>query len=370
MKILIPVLHYYPVIGGLETWTQNVAERLSDKAEIFVVTGRVKEQPKEEIKSNVKIFRTSFYSLANLSYSSLFYIFTTLPFIFLRSLKIIRRSKIDLLFCQGFLSSLLGYLLSCLTKVPFMVTVQRLENKNWQRKIVYNRAKVCIAASMAIQKYFQEIGCKNIEVIPNGIDINRLKSQGSRLKAREKLKLGDEFVIMTIARLEKVKGLEYLIKAIHILKTSSLQRPAFSPQLFIIGDGSERRNLENLVQELRLGDKVQFLGQLPNSEVPEYLAAADCFCLPSLKEGFGIAILEAMAAGLPVIATDVGGIPEIIEDGVNGILVKPKEPKEIVQAIIKIYSQPEFAQNLVKNSRTNLEKYNWQDIARRVHSLL
>ena len=81
----MPVLHYYPVIGGLETWTQNIAERLSKKAEIFVVTGKVKNQPPREIKNGVRIFRTSLFSLKNLSYSPPVYIFTALPFIFFKS---------------------------------------------------------------------------------------------------------------------------------------------------------------------------------------------------------------------------------------------------------------------------------------------
>src|SRR3989338_11426741 len=112
MKILMPVLHYYPVIGGLETWTKNIAERLSQKAEIFVVTGRVKSQPQEEARNGVRVFRTSLFGLGDLSYSSPIYILTGLPFIFLKSLSLIKRNKIDLLHCQGFLGSRVGYCLS------------------------------------------------------------------------------------------------------------------------------------------------------------------------------------------------------------------------------------------------------------------
>ena len=111
MKVLMPVLHYYPVIGGLETWTKNIAERLSNKVEMFVVTGRVKDSPKKETLSEVDIFRTSLYSLRDLSYSSPIYILTALPFIFLKSFSLAKKEKINLCHCQGFLSSFLGYLL-------------------------------------------------------------------------------------------------------------------------------------------------------------------------------------------------------------------------------------------------------------------
>lgn len=358
MKILFPATHYYPVIGGLETWTQNIAERLSDKAEIFVVTGKVKNQPLKEVKNGVNIVRTSLFSLKNLSYSSPFYILSALPFIFFKSLKLIRKQKIEFLHCQGFLSSFLGYSLSKFTKVPYIVTVQRLEkSKGFLRKLVYKNAKVCIAASLAIKKYFEEIGAKNIEIIPNGIDLKRFENL-DRQNCRQKLGLKDEFVIMTVARLEKVKGIEYLIKAI---SRSDLPRRS-DLLILIVGDGSERRNLENLAEKLGLREKVKFLGQIFNEKIPEYLAAADCFVLPSLKEGFGIAILEAQAAGLPVIGTRVGGIKELVEDGKTGILVEPKNPEAITKAIQGIYSSRKF-------TKADLEKYDWQNIAEKVYKI-
>lgn len=354
MKILMPILHYFPVIGGLETWTQNIAERLSDKAKIFIVTAKVKNQPLREVKNRVKIVRTSLFSLSNLSYSSSLYILTSLPFIFFNSLSLIKKEKINLLHCQGFLSSLLGYFLFKITKIPYLVTVQRLEKGKLLKKIVYRNAALCIGASFAIKDYFKKIGVKNIEVIPNGIDLGRFKNL-NRQASREKLGLNDEFIIMTVARLERVKGIEYLIKAVKDFK------------LLIIGDGSERKNLENLVGRLNLKDKVKFLGSIPNKKIPDYLVAADCFVLPSLKEGFGISLLEAQAAEVPVVGTKVGGILDIIEDQKTGLLVKSQNPEAISRAITKIHSDSGFAQNLVKNAKVNLAKYDWQNIAEKVY---
>lgn len=364
MKVLMPVLHYYPVIGGLETWTQNIAESLSQRVKIYVVTGKVRNQLKRETLNNVKIFRTSLFSLKNLSYSSPFYILTVLPFIFLKSLIVIKREKIDFLHCQGFLSSFLGYFLSIFTGIPYIVTVQRMEeNKGFLRKVAFKNAKICIAASLAIKKYFEELGCKNIEIIPNGIDLERFKNL-DRIKNRERLGVKEEFLVMAIARLEKVKGIDYLIGAADILNKKYKKQ---NIKYFIIGDGSQGKNLNNLVKKLNLKEKIKFLGQIPNEKIPEYLSAADCFVLPSLKEGFGIVILEAMAAVLPVVATKVGGILDIIEDGKNGILIEPGDSKEIVKAIQKIYSKKELSLNLVQNAKMNLEKYDWKTIAQRVY---
>ena len=172
MKVLMPALHYYPVVGGIETWTRNIAERVSKNAEVFVITGRVKNQLQKEQFGKLQIIRTSLFSLKNLSHSPLIYTLSLLPFIFFRSLVLIKKEKINVLHCQGFLSSVLGFYLSEITGVPYITTVQRMESKrNPLKKIIYRQAAVCIGASRAIGEYFKEIGCKNVEVIPNGIDL-------------------------------------------------------------------------------------------------------------------------------------------------------------------------------------------------------
>ncbi|MBI2625988.1 MAG: glycosyltransferase family 4 protein [Candidatus Nealsonbacteria bacterium] len=357
MRILMPVLHYYPVIGGLETWTQNIAERLSPKAEVFVVTSRVADSAKNEVKNGVKIFRTSLFNLGDLSYSSPVHILTALPFIFFKSFLLILSQKIDLLHCQGFLGSCMGYCLSKITGMPYIVTVQRLEEKNFFKKIVYRKANVCIAASSAIQKYFEEIGCSNIEVIPNGVDLKRFEN----LKKQQK----DDFMVMTVARLEKVKGIDYLIGA--FARPGLLGRPGL--KLLVIGDGSERNNLERLTKELNLEDKVKFVGQIPPEGIPEYLAMADCFVLPSLKEGFGIAVLEAMAAGVPVVASRVGGILDIVEDKKTGLLVEPGNVEDISQSIQRIFQDSALKEQLINNAMTELKRYDWQDIAEKVYKI-
>ncbi|MFH1841341.1 MAG: glycosyltransferase family 4 protein [Candidatus Nealsonbacteria bacterium] len=360
MKVLMPVLHYHPVIGGLETWTQNIAERISEKCEIFLVTGRIKNQLKKEVKKGVNISRTSLFSLKNLSYSSPFYILSSLPFIFLKSLFLIKKEKINLLHCQGFLSSFLGYLFLKICHIPYIVTVQRQENKNFLKRTVYRKASRCIAASNYIAKeYFEKIGVKNIEIIPNGIDLKRFENL-NREENRKKLGLKDEFLIMTVARLEKVKGIDYLIGAM---------KENINCKLFIIGEGSERSNLENLVEKLNLKDKVKFIGQISNEKIPEYLAAADCFVLSSLKEGFGIVILEAMAAGVPVIGTGVGGILDMVKDGISGLIIEKENSQSISRAVSRIISDKSFAQKLVSQAKESLKKYNWQNITERVFEI-
>jgi len=366
MKVLMPVLHYYPVIGGLEIWTQKIAEGLATKVEVFVITGKVQNQPSQEIKNGVHIFRTSLFSLKNLSYSSSVYILTSLPFLFFKSFSLIKKEKIGLLHCQGFLGSFVGYLLSKFCHIPYITTVQRQENRKWHwfKIKAYKNAKFCIAASWFIKKeYFEKIGVKNIEVIPNGIDLKRFENL-NRQENRSKLGLNSESVIMTVGRLEKVKGINYLIKAM-----TMGELPKINCRLLIIGEGSERKNLESLVEKLELKDRVKFLGQISNEKIPEHLAAADCFVFPSLSEGFGIAVLEARAAGLPIVATTRGGVVDIVQGGVHGLTINPENPQSISDCIFRIFSEEGLAQELAQKARADLEKYDWQNITNRVYGI-
>ena len=342
MTVLFPATHYYPVIGGIENWTQNIAEKLSLVAEIFVVTGKVKYQSQKQELNGVRIWRTSLFNLSNLSASPLIYTLSLLPFVFFKSLFLIKKEKVDIIHCQGFLSSFLGFFLSKFTGIPYITTVQRLEgNKNPLKNFIYRNASLCIGASRAIKDYFEEIGCKRVELIPNGIDLKRF--EGLERKPHQ------GFVVMTVARLEKVKGIEYLIKAV-----KNFQFPISNFQLLVIGDGSERKNLEKLIGERNLANKVKLLGFKENAA--SYLDLFDIFTLTSVKEGLPYTILEAGLAGLPVIASDVGGVGEIIENNESGILVGPKNVEQIVEALNLLVENKELRKKFGENLKKTVER--------------
>ena len=130
LTILYPILHYPPVIGGLEQWSQNIAERQPYNIEIIVVTGRVKGEPNFEKKNDVTIVRTSLFGLQDLSYSSWFYILAAVPFIIFRSFIISQQRKVDLFHCHGFVSAVMGCLLSAMSGKPFLCTEQSIKLRN------------------------------------------------------------------------------------------------------------------------------------------------------------------------------------------------------------------------------------------------
>ncbi len=125
-------------------------------------------------------------------------------------------------------------------------------------------------------------------------------------------------------------------------------RDAGFPVSYIItGSGEERESLENLVRELQIGDLVHFCGFVPN--VPRYAKAFDVYLLPSMKEGLPYVLLEAGLAGLPIVATDVGGVTDIIRDGVSGIVIPPKNPARITDAVKMVIEHKDLALGLGEN---------------------
>lgn len=378
MRILMPVLHYNPVIGGLEIWTQNIAERLSDKAEIFVVTGKVKNRPLKEIFNGVKIFRTSLYSLKNLSYSSPFYVFSALPFIFLKSLSCIKQEKINLCHCQGFLSGFLGYLLKKVTKTPYIITIQSADfslyhpkasrigliriTYDFIEKKVFQNANKTHSVSKHLQKHYESRGVKNSILIPNGVNREKFKELLNKREVRKELGFHVENLFICVSRLEYKNGTHDLIKAMSYLKP---EIPDF--KLIICGGGPDRKKLEKLKIKLGLENEIVFLGDVLHSEIPKYIACSDIFIRPSLAEGFGIVFLEAMACNVPVIGTPVGGIPDFLEDKKTGLFCQPGNPKDIAEKIKILIYDKELRNNIIKNAKKMIiEIYDWDKASEQV----
>ncbi|MCP5005979.1 MAG: glycosyltransferase family 4 protein [Planctomycetes bacterium] len=179
---------------------------------------------------------------------------------------------------------------------------------------------------------------QRIRHIYNGIDFKKFNIDGNKkLEKRDDFGLsGDDFVCATIGRLVPVKGHSHLLKAVHRV-VQNIPRAKF----LFVGDGPLRQSLEQEIVSLKLESHVSLLGA--RTDIAEMLSCIDLFLLPSINEGFGIVLVEAMAMGKPVLATNVGGIPEIVTDGTTGILVPPKDYEAFASAIIKLYNNPTLA---------------------------
>jgi len=182
-----------------------------------------------------------------------------------------------------------------------------------------------------------------ITVIHNGIDITWWQSQLLRftdddlgeIKTEVFKAKKDTLIITSVAELHERKGLKFLIKSI-----PGVVEKYPNTKLVIVGDGPARENLKSLIKKLKMEKHVILLGR--RSDVPQILKSSNIFALPSRREAFGLVNLEAMITPLPVIATKVGGIPEIIEDGKTGILIEAENSEAFTQALTKLISKPDL----------------------------
>ena len=200
---------------------------------------------------------------------------------------------------------------------------------------------------------------KEIITIYNGLDAEGLNFLNKE-KAREFLKMSPEFLVGTVANFYPVKNLKILVDAANLLKD-------FNINFVIIGEGTERKEIEELIRKQDLKN-IFLAGSIPDAW--KYLKAFDVFVLPSLKEGFPWTVIEAMAAGIPVIATNVGAVPEIIENNENGILIEPRDPKTIADSIEKLMNDKNLVEKFIQNGKkTVIEKFNLQKMVSKFEEL-
>jgi glycosyltransferase involved in cell wall biosynthesis len=185
---------------------------------------------------------------------------------------------------------------------------------------------VCVSADAMRLAAARGVAGEKLRTVANGIDVSRFGYTGPR---------ADGPAVM-IGRLSPEKDAQNLIRAVALVVA---EEPNF--RLHVAGDGDCVSLLIALRRELGLSDHVRFLGEV--SDVAEVLASASMFVLPSLTEGISLTLLEAMARGLPVVATRVGGTPEVVEDGTSGLLVAPQSPNELAAALLRVYRQPHRA---------------------------
>ena len=201
-------------------------------------------------------------------------------------------------------------------------------------------------------------------VIPNGVDLEKFRPHpvsSSRPSPSPRRGEGGEVVLITTSRLVEKNGVGDIIDAMKFLPENF--------KLRIIGSGSLENNLKLKIRNLKLEGRIEMLGEVEHDEIPKQLNTADVFVRPSLSEGQGISFIEAMAAGLPVIATPVGGIPDFLKDGETGLFVEPNSPRLIAFQVQKLVSDRVLRDKIIINAKRMVkEKYDWNLIAEEMKS--
>ncbi len=226
------------------------------------------------------------------------------------------------------------------------------------RNLLYAEQIASTSYSMAEQvKCLIKTDKHKISVTPFGVDIN-IFSPDNEVKNNKTICIGN------IKTLEPKYGIDDLIKSIRILIDNLINKGfkniAEKIKINIYGDGEQKEELINLINRLGLQNIIYLKGRIPNNEVPKALEEMDIFCVTSVRESFGVAVVEAMSMELPVVATDVSGFREVVEHNVTGIIVKRKNPVAIATALEKLILNEELRIKMGKNGRKRVEElYDW-----------
>lgn len=279
----------------------------------------------------------------------------------------------DILHCHGaYPSGYIGALFHQITGVPLIITPHggsgdvekndrgHIINSRITRRInkVFSKALAVTAISTEIKKHILDFGTDpdKIYSIPNGVFLDEFKMSDT---AKKKCRNNNTYILY-IGSLIRRKGVDILIKAFLKVKKNILNL-----KLKIAGEGPEKGKLMELVNELKISDSVSFLGIVRGREKIQLLNDAILLACPSRREPFGIVVLEGFASGIPVIASRVGGIPDIIKDGENGVLIEPENPEQLAEKIELFINDNIFRKKLSENALSTIGNFDWNHIVKK-----
>ena len=275
-----------------------------------------------------------------------------------RIYRLLKDRKIHVMHSHEFATNVYASFLSRLTGIPLVATIhgKNYYGDRWRRRAAYRfvaRHSSMTVVSADLKRFVAEtigITPARLHVVHNGIDISRYDLGDQHRAVRAELGVSDrQRVIGTVGNLFAVKGQTYLLKACR-----EVQRVFHDFVLLIAGEGDQLEPLRREASELGLAHNVRFLGF--RNDVPLLLQAIDVFALPSLSEGLPLCILEAMAVRKPVVATNVGGVAEVVDEGLTGYLVPPRNPQAMAEKLISLLSNPRAAANMGEIGRRKVEE--------------
>lgn len=372
------VLHIsweYPphVVGGLGRAVTSIARKMAARTSTCVLSIGLPGRVRDEESDGLRVMRVDPFLLKSTGLVSWVYAFNMLMVA-----KVLSRGlKPAIVHAHDWLGAPAAVALKHLLKVPLVATMHATE---------YGRSRGSIATPMQQQIHYWEwrltyeawrvFVCSNsmkgevvaafslptdkVIILPNGIDLEDFDAQQPGPGDRERYALPWEKIVFFAGRHVYDKGVDVLIEAARIVLSRR-----WDAKFVVAGDGPMRAHLEWMARSYGLGQKVLFTGRLSDHELYRVMKLADVVVIPSRYEPFGIVALEAMAAAKPVVASRVGGLAEVVEDGVTGLLVPPEDPNALAAAIESLLDELSRAEGMGLNGRRRVEElYRWGSIVR------
>lgn len=351
---------FFPHIGGVEQHTAQVARELLARGHaVEVWTVDRGESLGVRTVDGVRV-RYLPCPLPNSSPRGLLRFAVDMPGALLRWVRSYRSLRPDVLHVQCFgPNGVYGQLLGRLTRTPVIISSHGEtladDHNVFEQSFVLRTALqhavqgpgIVTACAPGVATDLQErFGASTVNVVPNGVRLDRPASRRPRRDRRE---------VVAAGRLEANKGFDLLIRAVPLLSTETT--------VTIVGDGSRRHELARLATQLGVADRVDFVGALSPDTVIDAMAQADVVVVPSRKEAFGLVVLEAWAAGTPVVATSIAGPADFVTDRQDGLLVDPRDPDALAAAITELLVDDTLWLTLAEGGSQTVQSYTWGAVA-------
>ena len=390
-KVLILTSSYPKYKGDINgNFVYELATRLKSEFEIFILTPAFRNSLDYDIIDDIKIYRHKqfFIEKVELAYGSdilakirknLAYLFVVpfyLLYQFISLRKIVKNEKIQIIHAhwlipQGFLAVLYKTFIN--TDIKIVATAHGADINSFDNFIgkrlkgyILKRIDQLTVVSNALKEKAIGIGYNNeVHVFPMGIDTKLFTPDKKDNSLKIKYKISGNFLLFVGGIIER-KGIRYLIQAI-----PAVIKKFPGAKLLVIGEGNLSNEMSELAESLSISNNIIFIGPIPHVDLPPYFATADVFILPSLSEGFGLVIIEAMSCGTIPIATDLAVIHDIIQNNITGIFIDIKNPIDISQKIINYLSNKEkLVPMKVKAREFVVNNFDWEIVKKNYSKLL
>ena len=368
MRLLVFTTQFPPAVGGVETMSWQLSKHLLSRGEdIFVLTSQIPGAEMFDAGETLRVKRFQLNDPVTLFAKG------RQKFALIETLRqAVEEWQADCVLCTGWDPCAYIASIALARSIPYFLIAHGMElmqlprgfvarrTKAWMRWKALSGAKKIIAVSNFTRERVIDLGVsrKRVSVVPNGVVVAETQRNGSGS--------ANGSIVTTVSRLVPRKGQDTVLRAM-----PRLLEQVPDAIYRIVGTGPELPRLRALAQQLQLNGHVEFCGQVSDSERERLLKECSVFVLatratPTDFEGLGIAVLEAMQEGKPVVVTRAGGVPEVVEDGRTGLVVEPDDPAALGQAMLELLRDPARARAMGGNARMVVrEKYGWDVIAGR-----
>lgn len=375
MRVLTLSWEFPPrIVGGISTHVYHLSRALCNNGTaVHVITCDFPGCPPEEVVDGVRVSRVDISRVAQGDF--LLWAYRMNSLMIERAAEILENLSFELIHAHDWMVGRAAIELKNRYHIPLITTIHATEIgraggvDNTQRKKIHNIERLLVCNSEAViccSSYMARNVQKNLgvstdktHVIPNAVDVSRFDVIPESGAIRKKLQRGERKLVLYVGRLVREKGLQTLLDAFEILLKENIRA-----RLVIVGEGPVKEELMEKVLSNGMHDHVHFTGFVDEASLVSLYKSSDVFVLPSLYEPFGIVALEAMASGVPVVVSDVGGLSEIVENGLNGLKVPAADSKSLAAALQLVLQDSTFAERLRNNAYQYVhEKFDWNYVA-------